>query len=44
MPSHSQNNIAPIYYEDIPPKTMNCQETDIDTETNVAYSMVKIRS
>ena len=31
---------APIY-EDVPPKRMNCQETDIDFETNVAYSTVK---
>ena len=31
---------APIY-EDVPPKRMNCQEIDIDFETNVAYSTVK---
>ena len=31
---------APIY-EDVPPKRMNCQETDIDFETNAAYSTVK---
>ena len=36
-----QDNTAPIY-EDVLPKTMNCQETDIDFETNVAYSRVKI--
>ena len=35
-----QDNAAPIY-EDVPPKRMNCQETDIDFETNVAYSTVK---
>ena len=35
-----QDNTAPIY-EDVPPKRMNCQETDIDFETNVAYSTVK---
>ena len=42
---HSQDNNASILYEDIPPKTVNCQETesDIDFETNVAYSSVKIR-
>ena len=31
---------APIY-EDILPKRMNCQDTNIDIETNVAYSTVK---
>jgi hypothetical protein len=38
-----QHSIAPIY-EDIPPKTTNCQETNIDFKTNVAYSTVEIRS
>ena len=38
-----QDNTAPIY-EDVPPKRMNCQETDIDFETNVAYSTVKTMS
>ena len=37
-----QGNTAPIY-EDVLPKTMNCQETDIDVEINVAYSRVKIK-
>ena len=36
-----QDNTIPIY-EDVLPKTMNYQETDIDFETNVAYSSVKI--
>ena len=36
----SQDSTAPIY-EDVPPKRKNCQETDIDFETNVAYSTVK---
>ena len=31
---------APIY-EDVLPKRMNCQETNIDFETNVAYSTAK---
>ena len=35
-----RDNTAPIY-EDVPSKRMNCQETDIDFETNVAYSTVK---
>ena len=35
-----QDNTAPIY-EDVPPKRINCQETDIDFETNIAYSTVK---
>jgi flagellar basal body-associated protein FliL len=38
-----QDRIAPIH-EEIPPKTMNFQETNIDFKTNVAYSTVKIRS
>ena len=38
-----QNGSVPIY-EDILPKTINYQETNIDIETNVAYSTVKIRS
>ena len=38
---HSLDNIAPIY-DDIPPKTVNCQETDVNFETNVAYGSVKI--
>jgi hypothetical protein len=40
-----QDRISPIY-EDIPPKTIiqNCQETDIDFETNAAYSTVKTMS
>ena len=36
-----QDNTVPIY-EHVLPKTVNCQETDIDFETNVAYSRVKI--
>ena len=35
-----QDNTAPIY-EDVPSKRMNCQETNIDFETNVAYSTAK---
>ena len=35
-----QDNAAPIY-EDVPPERMNCQEADIDFQTNVAYSTVK---
>ena len=37
-----QDNTAPTY-EDVLPKTMSCQETDIDVETNVAYSTLKIK-
>ena len=37
-----QDNTAPTD-EDVLPKTMNCQETDIDVETNVAYSTLKIK-
>ena len=31
-----RDNTTPIY-EDVPPKRMNYQETEIDFETNVAY-------
>ena len=37
-----QDSSVPIY-EGILPKTINCQETNIDIETNLAYSTVKIR-
>ena len=37
-----KHSIAPIY-EDILPKTVNCQETDIGFKINVAYDSVEIR-